>query len=72
MALKAKQFFTATNPENGVVIWDTTLKPMCEKLKAHDPETRGYDTLTRKLPEGGKYEFTTKSGVKYIIQHLVR
>lgn len=72
MALKAKQFFTASAYGKGVVVWDTTLKPMCVKLKEYDPEALGYDSLTRKMSEEGKVEFTTKSGVTYIIQRHFR
>lgn len=74
MALKAKQFFTASIPERGVVVWDTTLKPMCLKLKEYDNEALSFDTLTRnkELKEKGKFIFKTKSGITYIIQHLTR
>ena len=74
MALKAKQAFTASTPEKGVVAWDTTLKPMCVKLKAYDKEVLSFDSITRKkeLKESGEFSFVTKSGVKYLIQHLTR
>jgi len=74
MALKAKQFFTASIPDKGVVVWDTTLKPMCIKLKEYDNEVLSFDSLTRniELKEKGKLTFTTKSGVTYVVQHLTR
>lgn len=72
MALKANKFFTASIPEKGVVLWDTTLRPLCVKLKAFDSEALGFDSLTRKMKDNDKVEFTTKSNVKYIIQKLTR
>lgn len=74
MALKAKQFFTASIPKKGVVVWDTTLKPMCLKLKEYDKEALSFDSLTRnkELKEVGEFTFTTKYGTTYIIQHLKR
>ncbi|CAA0144245.1 hypothetical protein R5N98_02790 [Tenacibaculum maritimum] len=72
MALKANKFFTASTPEKGVVLWDTTLKPLCEQLKAYDSETLSFHSLTRKMKDNDKIEFTTKQGVKFIIQKLTR
>jgi hypothetical protein len=74
MSLKASKIFTASTPDKAVILWDTTLKPLCKQLKAHDPEALGFDSITRKMR--GEYEFwfefTTKSGVKYILQKFVR
>ncbi|AUC15434.1 hypothetical protein BTO06_09905 [Tenacibaculum sp. SZ-18] len=72
MALKANKFYTASIPEKGVVIWDTTLRPLCVQLKLYDSEVLGYDSLFRKFKESDKIEYTTKSGTKYIIQKLSR
>ena len=74
MALKAKRVVTAVIPKKGVVVWDTTLRPFCVKLEAYDPEVRKYITIFNGLKESedGKFVFTTKSGVKYIIQDLTR
>tara|TARA_B100002049_G_scaffold224111_1_gene195185 strand:- start:392 stop:619 length:228 start_codon:yes stop_codon:yes gene_type:complete len=72
MAKKAKQFFTASIPNKGVVVWDTTLKPMCDKLNEYDQETYSYVTLYLKMKGKELFEFETKSGIKYIIQHLTR
>lgn len=74
MAKKASKIFTASIPEKGVVLWDTTLRPLCAQLKEFDKESLGFDSLTRKMKNENefKFEFTTKSGVKYIIQKLIR
>jgi len=74
MALKANKFFTASIPSKGVVLWDTTLKPLCKQLKDYDQEALGFDSLTRKMKGDNefRFEFTTRSGVNYIIQKLVR
>lgn len=72
MALKANKFYTASIPLKGVVLWDTTLRPLCVQIKAFDKEARGYITIFNNLKKDSKYEFTTKSGVKYIIQELTR
>lgn len=74
MALKAKQFYTVSCPQKGVVLWDTTLKPLCKQLKEFDNEALGFDSITRnkELKEDGVFTFTTKSGVNYIVQHLTR
>lgn len=74
MPIKAKQVFTATIPEIGVVAWDTTLRPFCKQLKEKYPDALGYDSLFRKMKGDNefKYEFTSKIGNKFIIQKLVR
>lgn len=74
MALKANKFFTVSTPLKGVVLWDTTLKPLCKQLKEYDQEALGFDSLTRKMKGENefKFEFVTKSGIKYIIQKLTR
>jgi len=72
MALKASKIFTASIPETGVVLWDTTLRPLCVQLKAYDTEALGYDSLFRMMKESEKVEFKTKSGTRFIIQRLTR
>jgi hypothetical protein len=72
MALKANKVFTASLKGEGVVLWDTTLRPLCVQLRAYDPESRGYITIFNGLKDSGKYEFITKSGKQYIIQELTR
>ena len=74
MGLKANKIFTVSKPEEGVVLWDTTLKPLCVQLKEYDPEALGFDSLTRKMRGENefRFEFTTRSGVNYIMQKLVR
>ena len=72
MPAKTNRLFTASIPEKGVVVWDTTLRPMCVQLKNHDPEAMHYMSIYPRLKEDGRFEFTTKSGVKYIIQKLER
>lgn len=74
MGLKASKIFTVSKPNEGVIIWDTTLKPLCMQLKELDSEALSFDSLTRnkELKEQGKFTFTTKSGVIYIVQKLER
>lgn len=74
MALKAKQIFTVSTPQKAVVLWDTTLKPLCVQLNNLDPEALSYDSLTRKMKgdDEHRFEFTTKSDVKYIVQKFTR
>lgn len=74
MALKANKFFTASIPSKGVVLWDTTLKPLCKQLKEYDQEALGFDSLTRKMKGENefKFEFVTKSGITFIVQKLIR
>ncbi|WP_408044214.1 hypothetical protein [Tenacibaculum litopenaei] len=74
MALKANRFFTVSKPNKGVILWDTTLRPLCVKLKEYDPEALSFSSLTRKMKgeDEFKFIFTTRSGVTYIIQKLVR
>lgn len=72
MATKAKQVYTVSSPGKGVILWDTTLKPLVDQLKKKDPEAHGYDTITRKLQKGGSYAFKTKSDIQYLVQHLLR
>lgn len=72
MAKKARQFFTVSSPDTGVVLWDTTLRPLCLQFKDHDSEALSYSTLFLEMKDVDHFEFTTKSGVKYIIQKLVR
>ena len=72
MALKLKKIFAATDLNKGVVIWDTTLRPMCVKLREYDSEAMHYMSIYPKLREGNEFRFTTKSGVAYVIQRLER
>ena len=74
MSLKAKQAYTASTKENGVVLWDTTLKPLCEQLNAHDAETLTYNSITRKMQGEHEHrlEIKTKYGNEYLLQKLVR
>jgi hypothetical protein len=72
MALKANRVFTVSKNDEGVVLWDTTLRPLCIKFRAYDSEARGYDSLFSKLKDADSYTFTSKSGVKYIVQRLER
>ena len=72
MALKAKQFYSASIPEIGVVLWDTTLRPLCKQLIEFDKEALSYSTLFLEMKENNKFTFTTKSGTTFIIQHLTR
>ncbi len=72
MALKANRFYTISKDGEGVVLWDTTLKPLSKQFKQFDKEARGYDSLYGNLKNCDSYRFTTKSGVKYIVQRLER
>ena len=74
MAVKAKQIFTVSTLEKAVVLWDTTLKPLCVQLNKMDPQALSYDSLTRKMKGENehRFEFTTKSDVKYILQKFTR
>lgn len=72
MALKPKQFFTASIPDLGVVLWDSTLRPLCVQLLEYDKEALSYSTLFLKMKETDKFKFTTKSGTSFIIQRLTR
>ena len=68
MALKTDKVFTVSTEIKGVVVWDTTLRPLCKKFKSYDPEARSYMTIYGELREKDKYTFTTKSGITYIVQ----
>ena len=73
MAQKAKRIFTVSIPEKGVILWDTTLRPLSVQLLDYDSESLSYITLFLKMKEEeGKFTFTTKSGVSYLIQRLSR
>ena len=72
MALKAKRFFTASIPELGVVLWDTTLRPLCKQLIEYDSTALSYSTIYLEMQKKNKFEFTNKDGVLFIIQRLER
>ena len=72
MGLKTNRIFTASTKEKGVIVWDTTLRPLCVQLKNYDPEAMHYMSIYPKLKDDDRFEFTTKSGVKYIIQKFER
>lgn len=74
MALKAKRFFTVSTTENAVILWDTTLKPLCEQLNEFDDETIGYHSITRKMKgeNENRLDIETPSGKQYIIQKHTR
>ena len=72
MALKAKRFFTVSVPEVGVILWDTTLRPLCKQLIEYDSTALSYSTIFLEMKNKNKFEFTNKNGVKFIIQRLER
>jgi len=72
MPLKSDKCFTVSKPDEYVILWDTTLQPLCKQLKEYDPEVLTYKTIRGKLLESTKYEFTTRSGNQYVIQKFSR
>ncbi|MDG1141352.1 MAG: hypothetical protein P8N44_07355 [Flavobacteriaceae bacterium] len=68
MALKKEKVFTLSTPSKGVVLWDTTLRPLCKQLKEYDPEALSYMTLYAALREKDYFQFKTKSDTHYILQ----
>lgn len=72
MAKKTRKVYTVSLRCKKVILWDTTLRPLSVQLRAYDSESLGYESLFNKFKNTDTVAFTTKSGVKYIVQCLTR